>query len=57
MVRVCFNMDKKFKSFGCKMIGDYNFVCIFKWVKDKFEYSSKIFNKGIRILISIEVKL
>lgn len=54
--RVRLNTDKKPKSFGCKMIGDYNFVRIFKWAKDKFEYSSKILNKGTRTLTSIEVK-
>lgn len=54
--RVRLNTDKKPKSFGCKIIGDYNFVRIFKWAKDKFEYSSKILNKGTRTLTSIEVK-
>lgn len=54
--KVRLSTDKKPISFGCKLIGDYNFVRIFKWAKDKFEYSSKILNKGTKTLTNIEVK-
>lgn len=46
--------EKEPISFGCKLIGDYNFVRIFKWAVGKFEYRSMLLSKDT--LTSIEVK-